>query len=141
VTHDQEEALTMSNRIAVFNQGAIKQIGAPRDLYERPADTFVAGFVGVSNTLTRDGKKYMLRPEKIAISSTEPATPGAHKESGVVRERHYLGMTTRFLVALDSGETLIVTTLNDADFDAEPDRSDRVWVLWKPRDAIALTDA
>ena len=64
VTHDQEEALTMSDRIAVFNEGRIEQIGAPNDVYEKPANLFVAGFVGVSNVLERDGKRFTVRPER-----------------------------------------------------------------------------
>src|SRR5207302_8104940 len=65
VTHDQEEALTMSDRLAVFNEGRIEQIGAPAEVYERPATEFVAGFVGVSNVLERDGRRFTVRPEKI----------------------------------------------------------------------------
>ena len=57
VTHDQDEALTMSDRIAVYNAGRIEQVGVPADVYERPATSFVTGFVGVSNTLERDGRR------------------------------------------------------------------------------------
>ena len=71
VTHDQEEALTMSDRIAVFNDGKIEQVGAPADVYEHPENDFVAGFVGVSNVLERDGKRFTVRPEKVQI--LEPA--------------------------------------------------------------------
>src|SRR5213079_3566442 len=67
VTHDQEEALTMSDRIAVFNAGRIEQIGAPAEVYERPATEFVAGFIGVSNVIERDGRRVTVRPEKISI--------------------------------------------------------------------------
>src|SRR5207237_4366456 len=67
VTHDQEEALTMSDRLAVFNEGRIEQIGAPAEVYEHPATEFVAGFVGVSNVLERDGRKFTVRPEKIRM--------------------------------------------------------------------------
>jgi putative spermidine/putrescine transport system ATP-binding protein len=142
VTHDQEEALTMSNRIAVFNHGAIRQIGSPEELYEKPADSFVAGFVGVSNLISRGGKTFMLRPEKIELHATEPMSPGVHKESAVVRERHYLGMTMRYLVALDRGEPLTVTALNGAGADgAPPERSERVWVSWNPSDAVEIADA
>jgi putative spermidine/putrescine transport system ATP-binding protein len=81
VTHDQEEALTMSDRLAVFNEGRIEQIGAPGEVYEHPATEFVAGFVGVSNLLERGGRRFTVRPEKIAIG-----TNGAAGEAGVVRE-------------------------------------------------------
>ena len=73
VTHDQEEALTMSDRIAVFNEGRIEQVGAPAEVYERPANPFVAGFVGVSNVLERDGRRFTIRPEKVRM--LEPARP------------------------------------------------------------------
>ena len=67
VTHDQEEALTMSDRIAVFNEGRIEQVGTPAEVYERPANHFVSGFVGVSNELERDGRRFTVRPEKIRV--------------------------------------------------------------------------
>src|SRR5207253_10645576 len=82
VTHDQEEALTMSDRLAVFNEGRIEQIGAPAEVYERPATEFVAGFVGVSNMLERDGRKFTVRPEKIR-THFEEAGDG---ELGRIRE-------------------------------------------------------
>ncbi len=67
VTHDQEEALTMSDRIAVFNEGRIEQVGTPAEVYEAPATPFVSGFVGVSNVLERDGAMFTVRPEKVRI--------------------------------------------------------------------------
>src|SRR5215213_7566464 len=67
VTHDQEEALTMSDRLAVFNRGRIEQVGAPAEVYERPASEFIAGFVGVSNILERGGRRFTVRPEKVRI--------------------------------------------------------------------------
>ena len=67
VTHDQEEALTMSDRIAVFNEGKIVQIGRPAEVYEHPANEFIAGFVGVSNVIERDGRRITVRPEKIQV--------------------------------------------------------------------------
>src|SRR5439155_2310376 len=96
VTHDQEEALTMSDRIAVFNGGRIEQVGSPSDVYERPETEFVAGFVGVSNILDRDGRKITVRPEKIRIL-TEAATEG---ERGTVQDAVYVGMVTRYTVEL-----------------------------------------
>ncbi|MET0544674.1 MAG: ABC transporter ATP-binding protein [Caulobacterales bacterium] len=142
VTHDQEEALTMSNRIAVFNQGAIQQIGSPRDLYERPQSAFVAGFIGVSNILSDGAKKFMLRPEKIQIQPLQPSGPGLRAEAGTVTETHYLGMTMRYRVALDKGETLTIATMNISGADAaQPQRGDRVWAAWNPNDAVALSDA
>ena len=67
VTHDQDEALTMSDRIAVFNDGRIEQVSSPVELYERPRNEFVAGFVGVSNLLERDGERFTIRPEKVQL--------------------------------------------------------------------------
>src|SRR5207245_6477662 len=75
VTHDQEEALTMSDRLAVFNEGRIEQIGTPAEVYERPATEFVAGFVGVSNVLERDGRRFTVRPEKIHLLDDAEAAP------------------------------------------------------------------
>src|SRR5260370_1603599 len=65
VTHDQEEALTMSDRVAVMANGRIEQIGPPVDVYERPATEFVAGFICISNLLTRDGVRFVVRPHKL----------------------------------------------------------------------------
>src|SRR3712207_310362 len=71
VTHDQEEALTMSDRLAVFNEGRIEQVGSPEEVYEHPASEFIAGFVGVSNVLERAGRRFTVRPEKVRIRSEE----------------------------------------------------------------------
>lgn len=141
VTHDQEEALTMSNRIAVFHQGAIRQIGSPRDLYERPADSFVAGFIGVSNILTDAGAKKMLRPEKISLHTSEPAAPDLRREAGTISEVHYLGMTMRYRVALDHGETLTIAAMNTGGASAaQLERGARVWASWNPNEAVEISD-
>jgi putative spermidine/putrescine transport system ATP-binding protein len=108
VTHDQEEALTMSDRLAVFNNGQIEQVGPPAEVYERPETEFVAGFVGVSNVLERDGRRFTIRPEKIRMSD-EGAGEG---ESGAVREVVYVGMITRYIVDLDAGGELVVVRQN-----------------------------
>jgi putative spermidine/putrescine transport system ATP-binding protein len=132
VTHDQEEALTMSDRIAVFNAGRIEQVGSPEDVYERPATEFVAGFVGVSNLLERDGRRFTIRPEKIRIlaEDAEPE-PGAHVESGRIREVIYVGMVTRYVVDLDSGGELVVVRQNLEHVSVE-DRGQRVRIAWRP---------
>ena len=108
VTHDQEEALTMSDRLAVFNEGRIEQIGAPAEVYERPATEFVAGFVGVSNVLERNGKTFTVRPEKIRMHFDE----AGDGELGRIREVVYVGMFTRYIVELDSGGELTVVRQN-----------------------------
>src|SRR5204863_5629306 len=81
VTHDQEEALTMSDRLAVFDQGRIAQVGAPAEVYEHSATAFVAGFVGTSNLLERQGRRFTVRPEKIRLLNGE-APDGLHVERG-----------------------------------------------------------
>jgi len=106
VTHDQEEALTMSYRLAVFNRGAIDQIGTPADVYEHPRTEFVAGFVGVSNIVDRDGRRITIRPEKISMSTDGPGEPGT------IREVVYVGMVTRYVVDLDAGGELVVVRQN-----------------------------
>ncbi|HVS85417.1 MAG TPA: ABC transporter ATP-binding protein [Gaiellaceae bacterium] len=128
VTHDQEEALTMSDRLAVFNEGRIEQIGTPADVYEHPRTEFVAGFVGVSNVLDRDGRRITVRPEKIQMSEDGDGAPGT------VREVVYVGMVTRYIVELDSGGELVVVrqNLETSSQDALEQRGKRVRLSWKP---------
>ena len=113
VTHDQEEALTMSDRLAVMANGRIEQIGSPIEVYERPATEFVAGFIGISNVLERDGVRFVVRPEKIRmLAEGEQAEPGETVEPGRVEEVIYVGMATRYLVHLDRGERLVAVRQN-----------------------------
>jgi putative spermidine/putrescine transport system ATP-binding protein len=135
VTHDQEEALTMSDRIAVFNHGRIEQIGSPADVYERPANEFVAGFVGVSNVLERDGRRFVVRPEKVNMLET-----GTEGEPGTVREVVYVGAVTRFVVELDGGGTLTVLRQNLERSSAETleERGRRVRLVWRPEHTFAI---
>jgi putative spermidine/putrescine transport system ATP-binding protein len=128
VTHDQEEALTMSDRMAVFNEGRIEQIGTPAEVYEHPETEFVAGFVGVSNVLERDGRRITIRPEKIRMSE------GGDGEAGVVREVVYLGAVTRYTVDLDSGGELTVVrqNLETSSQEALEDQGKRVRLSWSP---------
>jgi putative spermidine/putrescine transport system ATP-binding protein len=113
VTHDQEEALTMSDRLAVMNDGRIEQLGTPVEVYEHPANEFVAGFIGVSNLLERGDRRFTIRPEKVRLTDPgmTPAT-GHHAEPGAVADVIYLGSVTRYVVRLDSGETLIALRQN-----------------------------
>jgi putative spermidine/putrescine transport system ATP-binding protein len=111
VTHDQEEALTMSDRLAVFNHGRIEQVGAPAEVYERPGSEFIAGFVGVSNVLERGGRRFTIRPEKIRLLENG-SHDGLHTEAGVVRDVAYVGMVTRYLVDLERGGELQVVRQN-----------------------------
>ena len=94
----------MSDRLAVFNRGRIEQLGAPAEVYERPATEFVAGFVGTSNVLERDGRRFAIRPEKIRIlDEADAREPGARVEGGHVRDVVYVGVLTRYVVELDGG--------------------------------------
>src|SRR5205085_2025581 len=96
VTHDQEEALTMSDRIAVFSQGRVEQVGTPVEVYEHPSSEFVAGFVGVSNLLDRGGRRFTVRPEKIRIvAAGEQAPSGYEAEPGVLSAVVYVGAGSR----------------------------------------------
>lgn len=121
VTHDQEEALTMSDRIAVFNQGKIEQIGSPSQIYERPVSTFVAGFVGTSNLISGESAKritgseqtFSIRPEKISLGLfNEKTNSDMISLNGIVRDVVYLGLFTRYLVEMDGGGDLVVVEQN-----------------------------
>ncbi|MEU6351490.1 ABC transporter ATP-binding protein [Streptomyces sp. NPDC047072] len=150
VTHDQEEALTMSDRIAVFHRGRVEQIGTPAEIYERPATPFVASFVGTSNLLDGEAARrivgapgtYSVRPEKIRIlkesaESTEPENSGA---TGTVAEVVYLGDATRFLVDLDGGGrlTALQQNLETSSEDVAAYRGARVRLQWHRRHCVAV---
>jgi putative spermidine/putrescine transport system ATP-binding protein len=141
VTHDQEEALTMSDRVAVFNNGRVEQIGTPADVYERPGTEFVAGFIGVSNVLERGGRKFTVRPEKIhMLESDEPAEPGDTVEAGRIRDVVYVGMFTRFVVELDSGGELSVVkqNLETSSQEALESKGRRVRLEWRPEHTFEI---
>jgi putative spermidine/putrescine transport system ATP-binding protein len=138
VTHDQDEALTMSDRIAVFSDGRIEQVGTPGEVYESPANEFVAGFVGTSNIVELEGRRFTVRPEKIRLLSTgEMAQVSA---TGIVREVSYLGPITRYLVELDRGGTLVVVrqNLDMSATQALEERGRRVGLAWRDEDASML---
>jgi len=121
VTHDQEEALTMSDRIAVFNEGKIEQLGPPSEIYETPTSAFVAGFVGTSNLIggelakriTGSEQVFSVRPEKIHLGSAGDS-PDSNMVSvdGLIRDVIYLGLYTRYLVQLDQGSDIVVIEQN-----------------------------
>jgi putative spermidine/putrescine transport system ATP-binding protein len=140
VTHDQDEALTMSNRIAVFNQGRIEQVSDPVELYERPATEFVAGFVGISNLLERDGARFTIRPEKIQLLDPETSPNGLRTERGRIAEVAYAGMITRFTVALDAGGELQLVRQNveATAAGAATEQGREVLVGWRPEHAVAV---
>src|SRR5438477_2620437 len=140
VTHDQEEALTMSDRMAVMSNGQIEQVGPPVEVYERPATEFVAGFIGISNVLVRDGVRFVVRPEKIRmLAEGESAERGATGEAGCVEEIIYVGMTTRYLVHLDRGERLVAVRQNmDALGDAQKFQGRPVRLAWTAEHTYVL---
>ena len=163
VTHDQEEALTMSDRIAVMRDGRIEQIGTPRELYERPASEFVANFIGESNFLTgqlerRDGRSYLvtsdglrivlpatedigaggsvtvaLRPERIVIAEDR----GENRFEGIIEEVIYVGEATKFRVRI--GDERFLTVKQPSRLETmQWRRGDRVTLGWRAEDAVVL---
>jgi putative spermidine/putrescine transport system ATP-binding protein len=149
VTHDQEEALTMSDRIAVFNDGRIEQVAAPAELYEAPASSFVAGFVGTSNLLTGETARVVLgrsgmfsiRPEKIHLSGADEATGLRARATGVIEAVVYLGSVNHYVVRLDEGGTLTVLRQNlhgtsDQQVGTE---GEKVTLAWSDEHLIDLT--
>jgi spermidine/putrescine transport system ATP-binding protein len=169
VTHDQEEALTMSDRIAVMNDGLVEQIAAPRELYEHPATPFVAGFIGTSNLLTlrvdlthngliamnlgegerllarsdaRTGESVQVtvRPEKIKLGEP-PTESGQARVHGTVAEAVYLGSMTQVIVDLPTGERLVVHRLNDRLDGDEVQAGDRIVLHWAAEHSFVIPAA
>jgi putative spermidine/putrescine transport system ATP-binding protein len=146
VTHDQEEALTMSDRIAVFNQGKVEQIGTPAEIYEHPTTPFVAGFVGVSNLVSGEVAKritgseaiFSIRPEKIHLAAPdEKVESDMFCADGKVRDVIYLGLYTRYLVELENGGDLVVVeqNLKTTSMDVMKIKNQKVRLLWKKEHA------
>ena len=142
VTHDQEEALTMSDRIALFNQGRIEQVGSPSEIYEHPASAFVAGFVGTSNLISGElaqrvtGKAgtFSIRPEKIHMEKENAEAPSdSYSADGVVRDVVYLGLLTRYFVELDGGGEVVVVeqNLKTTSMDVLKTKGQRTRLYWK----------
>jgi putative spermidine/putrescine transport system ATP-binding protein len=151
VTHDQEEALTMSDRLAVFNHGRIEQVGTPAEVYERPATRFVAGFVGTSNLLTgpiarrivgREGT-FIVRPEKIRLVDPE-ATPGPGEVStlGRIKTVVYVGPETRYIVAVDEAAELVVVeqNLRSSSMEALAAEGRAVRLVWHRDHCLPIVD-
>jgi putative spermidine/putrescine transport system ATP-binding protein len=139
VTHDQEEALSMSDRLAVFSQGRIEQVGNPAEVYERPATTFVANFVGTSNVL---GDGTAVRPEKLRLEDVAyGAQPGEQMRRGTVEDVVYLGPITRYVVRLEDGSALGVLAQNLAQTSTEVRAAQGrpVQVVWNGVHAVAIT--
>jgi putative spermidine/putrescine transport system ATP-binding protein len=149
VTHDQEEALTMSDRLAVFDRGRVEQLGTPADVYERPASAFVAGFVGISNvvdgnvarSIVGDAGPYTVRPEKIHLADERtPVGPDDVSATGIIREVVYLGPETRYIVALDAGGELVVVqqNLSTSSMEALAAQGRTVRLIWKRQHTLAI---
>jgi putative spermidine/putrescine transport system ATP-binding protein len=143
VTHDQEEALTMSDRVAVFNRGRIEQLGPPAEVYEHPASEFIAGFVGVSNVIERDGRRYTVRPEKIhVLDDGEQPGAGAHVEEGVVHDVQYVGPVTRYHVSLDDGGNVqvLAQNLDESSVEVKAVAGRRVRLQWRPEQEAEIVE-
>lgn len=141
VTHDQEEALTMSDRLAVFNHGRVEQLGSPAEIYEHPSTSFVAGFVGVSNLISGDlarkltgvTETFSVRPEKIHVNPLDTSVSSDMVAAdGQVRDVVYLGLYTRYIVELDAGGELVVVeqNLHTTSMEALAARGRRVRLMW-----------
>jgi putative spermidine/putrescine transport system ATP-binding protein len=142
VTHDQQEALTMSDRLAVFRGGRIEQVGSPAEVYERPRTSFVAGFVGASNLLRDEAAQailgrpgtFTIRPEKIRLAGMgDPVGPDEGTALGRIDGVVYLGSDTRYLVTLDAGASLMVTrqNLDTSSMDALALQGTPVRLVWR----------
>ena len=135
VTHDQEEAMTLSDTIVVMRDGVIEQTGTPYEVYERPANRFVAGFLGKANFIEENGVTYAVRPEKIKIGSADDP---AARMSGVVESLVYSGNLTTCTV--NCGQINIVAELANADTAQRLSRGEKVSVLWDDSAQIKLAD-
>jgi spermidine/putrescine transport system ATP-binding protein len=167
VTHDQEEAMTMADRIAVMNQGRIEQIGPPGELYEHPTTAFVAGFLGVSNlmwsTVTAPGEVKLqdgttarvpqeslegapkdlrigVRPEKMRIVASADEQAGANALTGTVKDVSYIGVSTQYIVETANGDEVTVFAQNVGRSADHVSRGDQVRVLWDPEHTFVITD-
>ena len=168
VTHDQNEALTMSDRLAVMNDGLIEQVGGPQEIYEQPATRFVAGFIGTSNLLTGrvsrvSGQEAVIEvspQERIVLPLRRAASPGDEVEltvrpekivisgsapetdacalRGTVTEVVYLGTSTNFSVMTTTGAEMVVFQQNSASGGSQPARGETVWLSWQPRHSYPI---
>jgi spermidine/putrescine transport system ATP-binding protein len=160
VTHDQEEAMTMADKIAVMNDGRVDQLGTPDELYERPMTKFVAGFLGVSNlldgtarpdgTVTVDGTEFRVTPEALAGRSGPVAVgirpekiqlgeDGENRLPGTIKERAYIGVATQYIVETQAGELSVYVQNADPQATlAQP--GDQVVLSWSPEASFVVDD-
>ena len=152
VTHDQEEALTLSDRIAVFSEGKIVQLGTPTEIYEQPTSSYVASFVGTSNLFDDDESSrlfgrsgtFALRPEKVTLRSASSSiatgvTDGVVRASGVIVESIYLGTGHRLHVRLDDGTELVVLEQSTGSEAPQEQRGEHVVASWSVDDLVTVT--
>jgi putative spermidine/putrescine transport system ATP-binding protein len=149
VTHDQTEALSMSDRVAVFNQGRIEQIDTPRNLYMKPATPFVAEFVGTSNVLRGElaqrlsghPNAFSIRPEHIRFAEG-PVASHEIEVSGLLHDVQYQGSATRYELKLDNGQTLSVSQANTQwrDTGAQHQAGQRITARWAREAMVPLHD-
>ena len=137
VTHDQEEALTMSDRLAVFRDGRIEQVGHPAEVYERPASEFVAGFVGLSNVLETPAGRIVVRPEHVVVGRSGEATRTVAHD-GLITDVAYVGVVTRVRVSTEAGPTITVVRQNHSHRADTVAVGERVTVSWDPADQVEL---
>jgi spermidine/putrescine ABC transporter ATP-binding subunit len=170
VTHDQDEALAMAGRIAVMDKGAIKQLATPAELYEKPANRFVADFIGKVNmfdasVLSQKGRELAcdakgigkvsiptekscsgnvtiaVRPEKVELSLKKPTEKGAIAAAATVSDVAYYGDWSEVVTELADGSTVSINVQNDRrEVGSNAKRGDKVWVYWQPEDSLILTE-
>ncbi|CAN7666612.1 ABC transporter ATP-binding protein [Pseudomonas solani] len=150
VTHDQSEALSMSDRVAVFNKGRIEQVDTPRNLYMQPATPFVAEFVGTSNVLrgavakelTGNEQPFSIRPEHIRFATAEAALAGEVQISGLLHDIQYQGAATRYELRLDNGQNLCISQANNQWQAAAPSfqPGERITVRWAHEAMVQLSE-
>jgi putative spermidine/putrescine transport system ATP-binding protein len=132
VTHDQEEALAMSDRIAVMNRGRVEQVGAPTEIYERPRTRFVADFIGEINILEEASQARALRPEKIRL-----VAPAGARVAGTVETANFLGGSTLYRIRAADGRSLLVRETHAGER-APRDTGDAVGLAWDDSDTVKL---
>lgn len=167
VTHDQEEALTMSNRICIMNDGKIEQVGTPDEIYERPATRFVADFIGETNLFEAKIKGYeagrvkatiedgqdvyldsstpidqdticfAIRPERLRIKPAPTAKDSYFKAK--YKERIYIGSTIKTIVTLANGNPVTISTPAGEDYKLS-DSSSELYVTWNPENAVVIRE-
>jgi putative spermidine/putrescine transport system ATP-binding protein len=138
VTHDQEEALTMSDRVAVLNAGRVEQAATPAEVFERPRTRFVAEFMGAANFFQSEGAHFIVRPEKLDLHLRKPAAESALEVT--IRERVYQGINTVWIVESARGERFTVYEQNDRPFEDEAGfkPGSKAFLCWDPRHQVSL---